>query len=319
MATFQKRAGAWRAIVRKRGQYASDTFRTKAEAQQWALAKELEFAAMARGEVPPDRTVADLLARFIEENDPDKPDRLRLQRAMTGTLGGVPLAQFAAQHVVAWRDARLREVSSASVLREWNALSSICTRAVREWRWLKSNPFREVSRPAAPLPRARRPEGNELERILFCLGYEENRPCTTKAARVGAAAVWAVETAMRAGEICALRPEDVSGRVAHLKRTKNGEPRDVPLSQRAMAVWAQLPDGFFNLEPRSVDALWRKARAKAAVDGLHFHDLRREALTRLARKLDVLDLARVSGHRNLKILLNVYYRPSIEELAGRLD
>ena len=55
------------------------------------------------------------------------------------------------------------------------------------------------------------------------------------------------------------------------------------------------------------------------MDGLRFHDLRREALTRLARKLDVLDLARVSGHRDLKILLNVYYRPAVEDLAGRLD
>lgn len=319
MATFQKRNGAWRAIVRRSGQYASDTFRTKAQARQWALAKELEFAAAARGEIPQGRTVADLLRRFIDERDPAKPDRLRLLKAMESCLGGVPLTQFSALHVAQWRDARLRQVGAASVLREWNALSGVCTRAVREWRWLRTNPFREAVRPAAPAPRTRRPQDDELDRILFCLGYDENKPCVTKAARVGAAAVWAVETAMRAGEICALRPEDVRGRVAHLKHTKNGDARDVPLSRRALAVWGQLPEGFFDLDARSIDALWRKARAKAAVTDLHFHDLRREALTRLARKLDVLDLARVSGHRDLKILLNVYYRPAVEDLAGRLD
>ena len=319
MATFQKRAGAWRAIVRVRGRYASDTFRTKAEARQWALAKELEFAAAARGEIPAGRTFGDLLARFVEDCDPPRPARLRLQRVMRETLAAVPLVDFSALHVARGRDERLAVVSAGAVRREWNDLSSVCTRAVREWRWLRANPFHEAARPPAPAPRSRRPQGDELDRILFCLGYDENKPCVTKTARVGAAAVWAVETGMRAGEICALRPEDVRGRVAHLKHTKNGDARDVPLSRRALAVWGQLPAGYFELDARTIDALWRKARAKADVDGLRFHDLRREALTRLARKLDVLDLARVSGHRDLKILLNVYYRPAVEDLAGRLD
>ena len=37
MATFQKRQGAWRAIVRKKGHPSqSKTFSTKARAQKWA-------------------------------------------------------------------------------------------------------------------------------------------------------------------------------------------------------------------------------------------------------------------------------------------
>lgn len=301
--------------MRKSGRYASDSFRTKAEAQAWALAKELEFAAERRGEVPSTKRVGDLIDRYLEETDPDKPTRLRLARAKTKDLADVRLTEFSARHVAQWRDARLKEVSAASVLREWNTLSSICTRAVKEWKWLRENPFRDATRPAAPAARKRRPEGDELERILFCLGYDPARPCLTKTSRVGAAAVWAVETGMRAGEICALRPESVTGRVAHLEKTKNGHPRDVPLTKRALAVWAQLPGGYFDLEAPTLETLWRRAKTKAGVEGLTFHDLRREALTRMAKKVDVMTLAKISGHRDLKVLLNTYYAPSMAEVV----
>lgn len=319
MATFQKRGDTWRAIVRKRGRYASDSFRTKTEAQAWALAKELELAAECRGDIPSGKTVADLIDRYVAETDPDKPTRLRLARAKTEKLGETRLTEFSPAHVARWRDDRLKVVSAASVLREWNTLSSICTRAIKDWAWLRENPFKGATRPEAPAPRQRRPEGTELERILFCLGYHGDKPCATKTARVGAAAVWAVETGMRAGEICSLRPDSVKGRVAHLAKTKNGDPRDVPLSKKALSVWAQLPDGHFNLTAATLETLWRRAKQKALVEGLTFHDLRREALTRLSKKVDVLTLARISGHRDLKILLSVYYAPRMEDLADRLD
>jgi integrase len=321
MASFQKRGTKWRAIVRVKGRYASDTFRTKTEAQRWAAEKELEFAAERRGEIPRGKTVGDLIDRFLVDGDPDKATRLRLTRAKEvplgkdqGLLADVPLAYFAAPHVAAWRDMRLKTVQPGSVLREWNALSSMCTRACNEWRWLKHNPFKDAKRPEPPAPRRRRPEGDELARILFCLGYREGEPCLTKTARVGAAAVFAVETAMRAGEICALRPSSFNGRVAHLAHTKNGDPRDVPLSKKALAVLAQLPAGHFDITAPVLETLWRRAKLRAGVEGLTFHDLRREALTRLSKKVDVLTLAKISGHRDLKVLLNTYYAPRMEDV-----
>ncbi|HHF5474929.1 TPA: tyrosine-type recombinase/integrase [Haemophilus influenzae] len=40
---------------------------------------------------------------------------------------------------------------------------------------------------------------------------------------------------------------------------------------------------------------------------LHFHDTRRKALTRLSKKVDVMTLAKISGHKDISILQNVYY------------
>ena len=51
---------------------------------------------------------------------------------------------------------------------------------------------------------------------------------------------------------------------------------------------------------------------------MHFHDTRHEAITRLASKLDVLSLARVAGHRDIR-MSQAYYNETAEELAARLD
>ena len=57
---------------------------------------------------------------------------------------------------------------------------------------------------------------------------------------------------------------------------------------------------------------------RAKIEDLTFHDSRHEACTRLARKIDVLDLARMIGHRDLRSLMT-YYNPSASEIADRLD
>lgn len=310
MATFQKRGDTWRAIVRTRGQYASDSFGTKAQAKAWALAKELEFGSVARGEIP-DKTFGDLVRRYLEENPPSRSDTLRLNKTLKDDLAAIRVERLAAPQVAEWRDRRLKEVSPASVRREWNTLQRVCSLAVREWHWMKDNPFKEAHRPADPAPRTRRPEQAEIDAILHCLGYCHDSECGTLTAQVGAAALFAIETGMRASEICGIKPEHLSEKSVYIPLTKNGHPRTVPLSTEARRVLRQLPGGVFSLTPASLDRLWRKGRDKAAVSELHFHDLRREALTRMAKKVEVLTLAKISGHRDLKILLNTYYAPDI--------
>jgi integrase len=111
--------------------------------------------------------------------------------------------------------------------------------------------------------------------------------------------------------------------VARLLRTKNGMPRDVPLSSDALRIIEQLRgarqnDHVFAITSTQVlDAIFRKAKARALIDDLHFHDSRHEAITRLAKKLDVLALARAVGHRDLRQFM-VYYNESAADLAKLL-
>ena len=65
------------------------------------------------------------------------------------------------------------------------------------------------------------------------------------------------------------------------------------------------------------DALFRKAKKQACVEGLHFHDTRREATSRLSKKVDVLTLAKITGHKDLNMLM-VYYDEDMSEVAKRI-
>ncbi len=67
-----------------------------------------------------------------------------------------------------------------------------------------------------------------------------------------------------------------------------------------------------------LDAPRRRVRDRAKVEGLTFHDSRLTAITRLSKRLDVLALARMVGHSDLR-MLQVYYNETAEELAKRLD
>ncbi len=136
--------------------------------------------------------------------------------------------------------------------------------------------------------------------------------------------LFALETGMRQGEIVALTWSNVflEKRFLKIQASKNGDKRTVPLSNKAIELLKLQPHRekearCFPIKSSSADTQWRKARKKAQVVDLCFHDTRHEAVTRLSKKLDVLELARTIGHRDLKSLM-IYYNPTAEELAERL-
>jgi integrase len=70
--------------------------------------------------------------------------------------------------------------------------------------------------------------------------------------------------------------------------------------------------------PESVEAFTRlEAEDKTLVD-LHFHDLRHEATSRLADKLQMHELMKVTGHKTSR-MVSRYYHPRAEDLAKKLD
>lgn len=165
--------------------------------------------------------------------------------------------------------------------------------------------------------------GAEIEAILHALGWQEGVAPATAAARTGAALLFALETGMRAGEICRLTAGDISGQVATIREAKTrAGVRRVPLSRAAVAVLEGLPKvgagaALFGLTSAVLEASWRKARDKVGAVDLHFHDSRHTAITRLAQRLTVLELARMVGHRDLRQLM-VYYNETAESLAAKL-
>jgi len=329
MASFRKKGGGWEASVCRKGVRRSRTFDTKTEASFWAAEVEREILDGLSGKIPSKR-FGDLLLRYAADVSPTKRGETwevkRINAFCRDEIAGVMLADLRAEHLAAWRDRRLRVVTAGTVLREWNLLRHAVNVAVREWGWLHENPFAGVKRPQAPRARDRLISDDELDRLLYALGYDYEKPPTTISARVGAALLFAIETAMRAGEICGLRwcDVDLDRRVAVLLQTKNGHKREVPLSAEATRIIRQckgagLDDpAAFGLQSSQIDALFRKAKKMAMIGDLHFHDSRATAITRLAAKVDILTLARISGHRDLR-MLQIYYRESAADIAKRLD
>lgn len=325
MATVRRVGKRWRAEVRRAGRSASKYFDSRRAAKDWAARVELEIIEpQTEGGAQPVRKA---LERYRREVTPSKKgarwESVRLNLLARYPLADIPLGKLRAADVAHWRDRRLQEVSAASVNRELNLLSSVFERARKEWGWISGNPVHDIQRPPRPRHRERRISAAESERVLITLGYDEDEPVTTRQQEVAMAFLLALETAMRLGELLSLewRYVFINRRYCHLVDSKNADRRDVPLSTRAVELLRKMPadrERVFAVSRDAASTLFRRAVRNARIEDLRFHDSRHEAITRLAKKLDVLELARVIGHRDPRSLM-VYYNATAEEIATRLD
>ncbi len=299
MAYFRKHGSGWKAEIERRGVRANKTFETKAAAVAWAGQKEAEIMAGHRGETP-NLTAQALFDRYVSDVSKGKKgerwERIRLKALGRDPLASVKLRQLDTPHVSAWQERRLRAVSSASVRRERNLLNNVFEIARKEWKWIAKNPFVGVRRPKDGKPRKRIATPEEIKRL------------TTAGGELTKAIIISLESGMRAGEIPMAK---VMGRVAHLSDTKNGEVREVPLSQLAVD---QFP---IKITAWSISELFGRRCEALGIHGLTFHDLRATAATRLSKVLNPLQLARMFGWKDLKQAMT-YYRENADDVAKLL-
>lgn len=327
MASISKHKGGYRAQVYIKKKRASKVFRTQREAQAWAAATEADLAAS-----PADRhTLADLIDRYCRDVLPRKKGGDHEDRQAAALVRDFPelaakkLGELDTPDLAAWRDARLKKVSDATILRQLNWLRHAFRLAREEWKWMAHNPLTGMTIPRQPTPRTRRVTPLEVRRLCRALDYRAGKAPVTKQQEVALAFMVALRSGMRAGEILSLGKANLDtvqrvASVAHKTQHITGKPRDVPLTRPAMRLLAPVADRqrCFNLSSATLDVLFRKARDRLLIEDLHFHDTRAEALTRLARKVDVLTLSKISGHKDLRILQNAYYRETAAQIAARL-
>ena len=333
MATPVKtKTGRWFIQIEVAKQRDSGTFDTRALANAWAARRSTELRAMRGTGAGGIKTLRDALRRYAEEVSPykkgerwesirlaayEKPDHaaLRIDRK---------LADITAADVALWRDARLAKVSRSTVLRDLTLLSAVLECARREWGWIEANPVKDVRRPGEPDHRERIITGPEVRRMLRQLGWPARhggqRRVRSVSESVAVCFVLALQTGMRAGELCGLRWDDLRPDQVRVVDGKTGK-RDVPLTRSAMRV-IEMARGFdgeriFGLKPQTLDALFRRARDRAGLTGFTFHDARHTAATRLAQRLHVLDLCKVFGWKQTSRALT-YYNPSASDLARRM-
>jgi integrase len=335
MAHIYRDGARWRVQIARKGVRLSRNFVAKKAAELWALQQE---TAIIDGDVSkwPRKTVRDALDRYAEDVSPtkrsSKAESLRLAAFTRDfpALASKLISDFSAADAAHWRDARLKLVSPATVKRESNSLRAVWQVAIKEWGWCGSSPWRAITLPRDGAPRDRVIGWREARAILRRLDYRTHHPPVSGLQSVAWAFLVALRTGLRAGEVLGLERQDVQGSVAIIRQHKTqhitGKPRRVPLTPqgaRLLAALAQFAEArgrarLLVISSSSMDAQFRDAVGGLLIDGLHFHDSRRTALTHLSRRLDVMALAMVSGHRDLRILHRVYYGVTPEEIAARL-
>jgi integrase len=226
-----------------------------------------------------------------------------------------------------WRNARMKEVSAGTVLREISLLSGIFSTAQNEWKWAKINPFADLKKPEKPDHREILITRSQQLKMLRSMGYVSG-PCKSATQAVSVAFLVALRTGMRAGELCNIRWEDVHSRhiqvtgLAPGARKTSSAKRKVPLTGKAsrliesMRGWDK--ERVFGIRPQTLDTLFRRNRDRAGLSGFTFHDTRHTAATWIARHITILDLCKMFGWKDPKQAM-VYYNPDASDIATQIE
>lgn len=312
MAYIRKYRDKWRAEVQRHGHRATLVTDTKREAQAWALKKEAELdALMGSG----GKTFLDAVEKYRTTVSATKRghkwEGRRLDAMLAHFGGATKITDIDSAVIGEWRDTRLKTVTGSTVQRESNLLRNLFTIAVDEWRWIDRHPFKGVRLPEHNEPRHQLWGWREIRRVL-----RAGQRSGGKIGEITLAFHIALRTAMRMAEVLAA-PENFAERrrVVVLPRTKTTGRDEVPVGRIATKL---LKDAVFTVGAEEGSVLFSKLCRQIMVTGLTFHDSRATALTHLAKKVDVMVLARISRHKDINLLHRVYYRETADSIAAKL-
>jgi integrase len=317
--------GSYNVRIRSKGfPIVCKTFHSLKDAQAWGKRVESDQQAGRWVQASPTdhMTLRAALVRYSQDVTSLKKGAAQ-ETCVIGAMCREPITTTAMTAINSGAIARLRDdwlktLAPATVRRRLAILSHCYEIARKEWSVTAGNPVADIRKPAVSNARDRRLFAGEFEAILAATESDELIPIASLA----------IETAMRLSEIVGLRWADISltSRTAALRDSKNGRPRVVPLSHGAVAVLAGLPrridGGVFGTPGPAISKAWRRAVARARLNysqqcltasnaplpaflvGIHFHDLRHEATSRLFERgtFNTMEVAAITGHRTLQML-----------------
>jgi integrase len=316
MAVIERRGARWRALVRVKGHPSlSRTFNGRKAADDWAKATE---DALRAGKPLPDAavTLSDLIDRYVKEVGRFKPvtdtKRGNLRR-WEESLGSRDVSTLTGADVLA--HVASRDVSPATMAMELGFLAEVLAAGRNLWKLTipdvvaAARPtLRRTGAVGKPQERERRPEPEELEQLAGFFRYS--------LAKIPMRDLipFAIDSAMRMGEIVRLRWEDyrpgpkpmVLIRDRKDPKVKAGNHQWVPLLGRTAEIIERQPRTgplIFPFKEDSIGSAFRRACERLQIADLHFHDLRHEGVSRLFEQgYTIEQVALVSGHRDWKSL-----------------
>ena len=333
MASFVKLpSGSWRAIVRRKSRYISETFRRKDDARAWALEAERQID---RGEAPMAsrtarlRTFNDLIDLHLEDmkevgKAPGRSKDATLAM-LKRELGSTNMAGLDRDRIIRFGRKRAEQgAGPVTVGIDIGIIKLVLTHAAA---------VHGVAVPVEPVElarvalkrlglvgkgneRDRRPTDEELEKLIT---HFDGNP--RQIIPMGRIIKFAVATAMRQEEIFRVTWSDLNVRTKMLTirdrkdpREKKGNDQRIPLlavsgydplglieEQRARR--SNEDERIFSYHHKSAGTAFTRACQDLKIKDLHFHDLRHEATSRLFEAgFAIEQVALVTGHKDWKML-----------------
>jgi integrase len=310
---------------------------TKRIAQHWlaeVLAEARERAVP--GALAQDATFADAARewlRYVEHDRACKPSTMRNYRSsvhghLIPAFGDMLIADITPAHIERWRASLTTGPRTRNKLLV--EMYGIFRRAQKLY-GLRDNPAARVE----PLRAPRRLD-------LQVYSPEEIRALVRAADSEQDAAIYltAAFTGLRRGELLALRWREVDFAASTLRvagsfaagaltTPKNGRPRAVPLAAEVAAALARLDQrGYLTgdddlvfpgelggyLDGSALRRRYDKARDRAGLRPLRFHDLRHTFGTRMIAKADILRVKEWMGHADVQTTMRyLHYTPRADD------
>lgn len=315
MASILKVNGKWRALVRRKGHKPiCKTHPTKAAAEAWA--RRIESQMDAGQPVAEERsTVTDLVQTYRRLREKSRPildtstEHYTLKQLEAG-LGHLQAGRLTPQDLVGYCTMRRDEDGAGPYTCNMD-VSKLGT-VMRYAGMSLGTPLPDVVAAARPLlshlgliggggKRERRPTEDELQRIVDHLAGGRGQVYAD-------AVLFAVASAMRRGEICALLWADLdeAKRLVLVRdrkdpRKKAGNDQWVPLLPAAWALVQRQPRGerIFPIEPGTLSKYFTEAARALSIPDLHLHDMRHEGTSRLFEEgYEIPQVAVVTGHKS---------------------
>lgn len=307
-------------IVKRKIDYSeSKTFPTEKQAAAWAKKREAEIDAdIANGKTPTSRKIAtatlgDAIDKYVEQSAMIRKTKAQcLATIKDYDIASKPCHVITSTTIVKFaQDLQDRPVSPSTILNYLSHLSAVFSIARPMWgipldQQAMKDAFvvcKKMGITAKSRKRERRPTLAELD-LLFT--RFERRKTTIPMAKITAFAIF---SGRRQEEICSIRWDDFDE--LH-KRILVRDMKD-PHEKSGNDIWCDLPDPcteiinsmpktderIFPFKHKTVSSNFTRTCALVGIEGLHFHDLRHEAASRLCEMgYSIPQITQVTGHQS---------------------
>jgi integrase len=334
MATIRKHYGKWQVIIRRKGYPAVvKSFTQKSTASSWAKQTELDMEKETYNDVSiaSRTTLREVLLKYRDEGirhlKSARTVKSKINLILKDPISSYGLLQLRSKHVWAFKE-RISEGRSGKTINMYiETLNTV-------WKYARKNLSIAVPAEAPAALVSKEKVNNEREVTLTTEEYQRllkeanNQP--TKWGQWPFPILedlirFAVLTCARYSEITGLLRKDVdfNTKLATFRDTKNGTDRTIPLSDEVISILKKYPfgDKFFPIQSRDrFKMYWYRARRRANLEHLRFHDLRSVGITfHILNGMQLHEVALLSGHKTLSVLHRRYLRLKPEDLLEKVN